>query len=102
MNEMQLANRLHDLERRVLVLEAMHEPEEIPPMPAQPWLHREVMFLIVALVMVPAQLFGWERVAAWANRLTVRVGVRGLRVAARRGTPAQRAHAARVYGGGHV
>lgn len=102
MNETLLADRLRELEARVDALEALHEPEEVPPIPEAPRLYREAMFLVVLLLLVPAQLLGWTRVAAWANRLGVWIGIRGLRIAARRGTPAQRAHAARVYGGSHV
>lgn len=102
MNETLLADRVRELEARVDVLDALHAVPEIPPMPEAPRRHREAMWLIVLLVVVPAQAFGWTRVARWAGRLCVRVGNRGVYVAARRGTPAQRAHAARAFGGQHV
>lgn len=94
----QHAQQLHDLEQRVLALEAMHAAPEVPPMPEAPRRYREAVGLILMLVWLPAQTFGWTRVARWAGRLCLRVGNRGVYVAARRGTPAQRAHAERVFG----
>lgn len=99
MNDTLLVDRVRELEARLLALEALHAPEDVPPMPEAPRRYVEAAWLIVALIIVPAQAFGWTRVARWAGRLCLRVGNRGVYVAARRGTPAQRAYAARVYGG---
>jgi DNA transposition AAA+ family ATPase len=101
MTETQITDRLRELEGRIDALEALHAAP-IPPMPEAPRRYREAVGLILTLVWLPAQTFGWTRVARWAGRLCVRVGQRGVYVAARRGTPAQRAHAARVFGGSDV
>jgi hypothetical protein len=102
MNETHVAHRLNDLEARMSALEALHAPPDVPPMPEAPRRYREAVWLIVALMVVPAQALGWTHVARWAERLCLRVGHRGVYVAARRGTAAQRAHAERMYGGSHV
>lgn len=102
MNDMQVAQRVRELEARVDALEAMHAAPPNPPMPDAPRRYAEAAWLLVLLVQQPAVAFGWMRLAAWAERLGVRMLRRGIRIAARRGTAAQRAHAIRVFGGGHV
>jgi hypothetical protein len=102
MNETQIADRLRELEARVNALEGPRAAWEIPPMPDAPRRYQEAVFLLVVLVLLPAHAFGCMRLAAWAERLGVRVFERGIKIAARRGTLAQRAHGARVFGGRHV